>query len=152
MRSRQRGAHASRVQVSGPLGPYADGLRQELGAKGYHPQVIGRQARLMADLSAWLEVQGRCADALTAEMLEDFVRVRRASGARVLASARAVAPLLGYLRDVGAAPAPEAPAHRTAAEALLAEFAGYLARERGLPPAPVKPYLPHAPPFPARPA
>jgi site-specific recombinase XerD len=147
MNSRQRAAHPTRVQVSGPLGPYADGFRQDLAAKGYHPQVIGRQARLMADLSAWLEVQGRCADALTAEMLEDFVRVRRASGARVLASARAVAPLLGYLRDVGAAPAPEAPAPRTAAEALLAEFAGYLARERGLSPASVKTYLHHARPF-----
>src|SRR5260370_1045103 len=128
-------------------GPYADGFRQDLAAKGYHPQVIGRQARLMADLSAWLEVQGRCADALTAGILENFVRARRASGARVLASARAVAPLLGYLRAVGAAPAPQARAPRTAAEALLAEFAGYLARERGLSPASVGTYLPHARPF-----
>src|SRR5260370_7916536 len=131
MNNRQRAAHPARVQVSGPLGPYADGLRQELGAKGYHPQVIGRQARLMADLSAWLEVQGRCADALTAEMLEDFVRVRRASGARVLASARAVAPLLGYLRDVGAPPAPEPPAPPPPPQALLPEFAAYLPPERG---------------------
>src|SRR5260370_37805875 len=121
MNNRQRAAHPTRVQVSGPLGPYADGFRQDLAAKGYHPQVIGRQARLMADMSAWLEVQGRCADALTAEVVEGFVRVRRASGARVLASARAAAPLLGDLRDAGAAPPPEAQAPRAAAEALLGE-------------------------------
>ena len=66
MDSRQRTGHPSRVRVYGPLAPYADGFRQYLAAQGYHPQVIGRQARLMADLSIWLEGQGRSGDELVA--------------------------------------------------------------------------------------
>jgi integrase/recombinase XerD len=54
MESRRRTGHPSRTEVSGPLAPFADGFRQELAGKGYHPQVTGRQVRLMADLSSWL--------------------------------------------------------------------------------------------------
>ena len=58
-----------------------------------------------------------------------------------------MAPMLGYLRSVGAVPAAAVPVPRTAAEALLAEFAGYLTQQRGLSPASVKTYLCHARPF-----
>jgi integrase/recombinase XerD len=145
MNNRQRAAHPTRVQVSGSLAPYAEGFRQDLAAKGYHPQVIGRQARLMADLSTWL--QGRSGGALTARVIEDYLRTRRAAGCRDLVSARALAPLLGYLRGIGAAPAAAVPVPRTAVEALLAEFAGYLTHERGLSPMSVTSYLRHARPF-----
>jgi integrase/recombinase XerD len=145
MNNRQRAAHPTRVQVSGSLAPYAEGFRRDLAAKGYHPQVIGRQARLMADLSTWL--QGRSSGALTAEVIEDYLRARRATGCRDLVSVRALAPLLGYLRGIGAAPGAAAPVARTGAEALLAEFSGYLTRERGLSPASVTSYLRHARPF-----
>jgi hypothetical protein len=98
MNSRQRAGHPTRVKVCGPLAPYADGFRQDLAAKGYHPQVTGRHLRLMADLSAWLQGQGRSGDALAAVVIEDYLRARRAAGCRDLVSALAVAPLLGYLR------------------------------------------------------
>lgn len=146
MNNRQRAAHPTRAQVSGSLAPYAEGFRHDLATKGYHPQVIGRQARLMAELSTWL--QGRSSGALTAEVIEDYLQTRRAAGRRDLVSARALAPLLGYLRATGAAPpVAAAPVARTAVEALLAEFAGYLTRERGLSPASVTSYLRHARPF-----
>jgi len=145
MNNRQRAAHPTRVQVSGSLAPYAEGFRQDLAVKGYHPQVIGRQARLMADLSTWL--QGRSSGALTARTIEDYLRTRRGAGCRDLVSARALAPLLGYLRGIGAAPAAAAPVPQTAVEALLAEFAGYLTHERGLSPMSVTSYLRHARPF-----
>jgi site-specific recombinase XerD len=147
MNGRQRAAHPSRVKVTGPLAGYADGFSQALAERGYHPQVIGRQALLMADLSAWLESCGLSGGALTPEATGDFVRDRRASGHRVLASARALGPLLGYLRSLGAAPAAVLPAPRTPAETLLAEFAGYLTREQGLSAMSVNSYVRHARPF-----
>jgi site-specific recombinase XerD len=147
MNGRQRAAHPSRVKVTGPLAGYADGFRQHLAERAYHPQVIGRQALLMADLSAWLESRGLGGSELTPEAAGDFVRDRRASGHRVLASARALGPLLGYLRGLGAVPAVAAQAPGTPAEALLAEFAGYLTRERGLSPMSVSSYVRHARPF-----
>src|ERR1039457_7461324 len=79
MNGRQRAAHPSRVKVTGPLAGYADGFRQALAERGYHPQVIGRQALLMADLSVWLESCGLSGGALTPEVTGDFVRDRRAS-------------------------------------------------------------------------
>src|SRR6266568_1556188 len=147
MDSRQRTGHPSRVRVYGPLAPYADGFRQYLAAQGYHPQVIGRQARLMADLSIWLEGQGRSGDELVAGLAGEYLRARRAAGSRELVSALAVAPVLRYLRSLGAVPAAVAPVPRTPVDRLLAEFAGYLAQERGLSPASVNSYLHHARPF-----
>src|SRR5260370_24598912 len=95
MNNRQRAGHPTRVQVSGSLAPYAEGFRQDLAAKGYHPQVIGRQAGLMADLSRWLEDQRLSADALVPAVVQEYLRARRAAGFRGLVSVLAVAPLLG---------------------------------------------------------
>ncbi len=147
MDSRQRTGHPTRTQVGGPLAAYAGGFRQDLAAKGYHPQVIGRHIGLMAGLSAWLDDRGSSSDGLTAGVAAEYLRARRAAGHRELVSALAVAPVLGYLRGLGAVPAAAAPAPRTPADRLLAEFTGYLARERGLSPASVNTYVHHARPF-----
>jgi len=64
-------------------------------------------------------------------VIGDYLDARRAAGYRARAGGRALVPLLGYLRGLGVVPQPVAvPA--TPAEALLAEFCGYLAGERGL--------------------
>jgi site-specific recombinase XerD len=147
MESTRRAGHPSRTEVSGPLARYAGGFRADLAGKGYHPQVIGRHIGLMADLSTWLDSQGRRSDDLDTEVAGEYLRVRQAAGHRELVSALAVAPVLGYLRGLGAAPAAAAPVPRTPADELLAEFAGYLARERGLSPASISSYLRHARPF-----
>jgi integrase/recombinase XerD len=147
MENRQRNGHPSRTQVDGPLGPYADGFRENLAGRGYHPQVISRHIGLMADLSSWLQGTGRCGGELTGEAAGDYLRARRAAGHKDRVSALAMAPMLGYLRSAGAAPAAAAPVPRSPAEALLAEFAGYLAGERGLSPTTAANYLRHARPF-----
>ncbi len=147
MDSRQRTGHPTRTQVRGPLAAYADGFRQDLAAKGYHLQVIGRHIGLMADMSAWLEHRGTSGEGLAAEVAGEYLRARRAAGHRELVSALALAPVLGYLRGLGAVPAAAAPAPQTPADRLLAEFAGYLAGERGLSPASVNTYVHHAQPF-----
>src|SRR5258708_8399701 len=78
MDSRQRTGHPTRTQVGGPLAAYAGGFRQDLAAKGYHPQVIGRHIGLMAGLSAWLDDRGSSSDGLTAGVAAEDLPARPA--------------------------------------------------------------------------
>jgi integrase/recombinase XerD len=69
--------------------------------------------------------------ALTPQVTEAFLVARRAEGYVLWLSPRALVPLLGYLRRLGAAPQPAA-APMPAAEALLGGYRRYLVTERGL--------------------
>jgi site-specific recombinase XerD len=88
------------------------------------------QLRLLADLNGWLAGEGREVAGLTGEDVAGFLRGRRE---RVvdLSGARALGPLLGYLRGLGLMPerlvCPDTPVER-----LLVDYRDYLARERGL--------------------
>ena len=65
-------------------------------------------------------------------MTGQFLAARRADGYAALRSARALAPLLGFLRGLGVAPPPRMPVPQTPAGQLAMRFGEYLARERGL--------------------
>ena len=69
--------------------------------------------------------------ALTPQVTEAFLVARRAEGYVLWLSPKALVPLLGYLRRLGAAPQPAA-ALMPAAEALLGRYRRYLVTERGL--------------------
>jgi len=126
-----RRGEPARTVVTGPLAPYAEGWRAELAARGFARHSVLAHAQLMAHLSGWMMSAGHGAGSLTGEVIGDYLDARRAAGYRARAGGRALAPLLGYLRGLGAVPQPAAvPA--APAEALLAEFCGYLAGERGL--------------------
>ncbi len=138
--SSQRAGHPSRIQVTGPLAPYAAAWRAELAARGFARHSVLAHAQLMAHLSAWMTTAGHDAGSLTDEVISGYLEARRAAGYRARAGGRAVVPLLGYLRGLGVVPQPAAvPA--TPAEALLAEFCGYLAGERGLAAVTVRRYV-----------
>jgi len=107
-------------------------LRASLARVGYTRESAGFQLRLMAHVSGWLAAQGRDAAALDADAVEAFLALRRADGYTRFISAGAMAPLLGYLRGVGAAPAAAAPVATIAAEVLLERYRRYLLVERGL--------------------
>jgi integrase/recombinase XerD len=119
--------------VAGPLAPYAEGFREELLGQGYAQGSAAHQIHLMAHLSRWLEAQGLEPAALDEHVTSQFAAARRADGYAAQRSARALMPLLGYLRALRVAasrmpePEPEAPGDR-----LIGRFAGYLARERCL--------------------
>jgi site-specific recombinase XerD len=68
---------------------------------------------------------------LTPPAAEAFLAARRAEGYVLWLSPRALVPLLGFLRRLGAAPLP-APVAVTPAEALLGRYQQYLVAERGL--------------------
>jgi integrase/recombinase XerD len=118
--------------VTGPLARYAEGFREELSGQGYAQGSAAHQIHLMAHLSRWLAAQGLGPAALDECLISQFVAARRAGGYAALRSAKALAPLLGYLRGLGVAapsrlPEPQAPGDR-----LIGRFADYLARERCL--------------------
>jgi len=122
----------SRVRVRGPLEVFAPGYAAELEAVGYRRVPVVFQLQLMAHASRWLQNEGLGAHALTTDVVERFLAARRAAGYTNYVTARAMAPLLGYLRALGVAPAASIPAPVGAVEVLLASYREYLQVERGL--------------------
>lgn len=118
--------------VTGPLGPFAAGFATALEEAGYaHRSRVGHRL-LLAGLSRWLEQRGMGVRQVDEALLEEFLRDHRVSGHAAGRSVRALAPLLGYLRRVGAVPAlvPMSPVGPV--EVLLADYRVYLRGERGL--------------------
>ena len=93
-----------RVRVSGPLALFVGGFSGELARLGYTPLSARLQLQLMAHLSRWLASERLDAAALTPAVLERFLAARRAAGYANHRTPKAVAPLLAYLRGLGAAP------------------------------------------------
>jgi integrase/recombinase XerD len=120
-----------RVQVMGPLEPYAAGFGAELARLGYTFFSARGQMELVAHLSRWLAGEGLDAAALTPAVVEGFLAARRAVGYTSRLSPKAVAPLLVYLRGLGVAP-PVAEVAATPVEKLLGRYRSYLISERGL--------------------
>jgi integrase/recombinase XerD len=122
----------SRVRVSGPLEVFASGFAAELARLGYRRVPVVFQLQLMAHASRWLHSEGLGVGELTSEVVERFLAERRAAGYTNYVTARAMAPLLGYLRGLGVAPAATPRLAVGAVEVLLADYREYLAVERGL--------------------
>ena len=112
----------SKVRVRGPLEVFAPGFSDELRGLGYTPVSAVFQLQLMAHASRWLREAGLGSDALTGDVVERFVAERRAAGYTNYVTARAMAPLLGYLRAIGVAPVPLRPEPATPAERVLERF------------------------------
>ena len=128
-----------RVRVEGPLALHAPGFRALLEDRGYAKASAAAQLRLLAQLSRWLVDEHLEPEGLTAGRVERFVASRRRAGYVGLRSARALAPLLGYLRGLGVVPVP-VPA-RSPVDDLLRVYHGYLVGERGLAPGTVRGYV-----------
>jgi site-specific recombinase XerD len=122
----------SRACVAGPLEPYAEGFAAELARLGYASGSAYGQMLLMAHVSRWLFGEGLDAGGLTPEAAERFLADRRAVGYVLYRSPKALVPLLGFLRRVGAAPEAPPPAPAGPADVLLDRYRRYLVAERGL--------------------
>jgi site-specific recombinase XerD len=86
----------------------------------------------MAHASRWLASRGLGAGALSPDRVEEFLADRRAEGYTLWLSAKAMVPMLGYLRSVGVVPTPVPVLPTTEAEQLEDRFRVYLIQERGL--------------------
>ena len=119
-----------RPAVVGRLAGHADGFAAWLFERGYRPRSVRVQLRLLADLSGWLAARDCEPVALTDRDIELFLGDRRE---RVvdLTGARALGPLLSYLRSLGFV-AERLGGVDTPVERLLAVYREYLQQERGL--------------------
>jgi site-specific recombinase XerD len=121
----------NRVKISGPLSAFAAGFADHLTRQGFRPRPARGQMWLLARLSDWLASEGLGVEGLRTTEVERFLRDRRAAGYRSLLSTRAMQPILGYLRGLGAAPARSSSPPGGVVEAILERYRNYLAVERG---------------------
>ncbi len=120
------------VRMTGPLAPYAPGLAGELARLGFTELSARCQLALAAHLSRWLAAAGLDTASLTTAVVDAYLAARRAAGYSAYLTPKALAPLLGYLRGLGAAPQPAVPAPQTWAEELVDGYRRWLLTERGL--------------------
>ena len=130
---------ASTVRVTGPLAPFAEGLRRWFLGEGYTPLSAAALLRLTAHLSRWMKTQ-RVPTALTPTLAEQFLRHRRRSGYTGFRSTRSLRPILSYLVSIGAIEWPH-DTDRHPACPLLQRYVEYLTTERGLTAASVRHYV-----------
>jgi site-specific recombinase XerD len=136
----------SRVRLTGPLTPFAEGFAAELARQGYTRNSVTDQVRLLAHLSRWLAAHGLDVSALTPSVMDAFLVARRSEGYVLWLSRKALAPLVAYLREREALP-PATQAPLNATEALLAQYRRYLVSERGLAVSTAERYVHYVRPF-----
>jgi integrase/recombinase XerD len=122
----------SRVRMSGPLLPYVEGFAAWLTERGYASTTVLFHARLLANLSRWMQAEGLAVSELGPAAVDGFLAGRAAVGHLVRLRRGSFQPLLGYLQMAGVVPAAEPPRPSTAEDVLLARYASHLAVERGL--------------------
>jgi len=86
----------------------------------------------MANLSRWMQAQGRGAEDLSAERAREFTAARRAEGRPRCRSLRSLAPVLTALAGAGLLASDPPGGSASEQERLLAAFGQYLRRERAL--------------------
>jgi integrase/recombinase XerD len=122
----------SHVPVSGPLEPFAAGFSRSLTRQGYTSTSAAFQVQLMAHLSRWLTGEGLEVREFRATDVERFLRVRRGVGYTHHLSAKAMRPMLAYLRDQGVLLPPPPVVANGAVDVAIERYRRYLVQERGL--------------------
>jgi integrase/recombinase XerD len=132
------------IRADGPLEPFRDGVAEALSARGYSKDRAAQLMRLMAHLSRWLESRGLGPGDLSPEVVGDFFGGFR-SRHSWCRSSRSLAPVLAYLRSVGAVPGVDSSRSGLGAgEVLVGDFRSYLRDQRGLSVATVEAYARYA--------
>lgn len=117
--------------AGGPLAPFAAGYGSWLVVRGHSRWTVAHRLRQLDLLSRWLEREGLGAGELTSEQAERFSAVLRADRSMWQMSGSVALPL-GYLRELGVAPAAVSVVVDDPVERLLVGYRRYLFHERGL--------------------
>ena len=119
-------------EPEGPLVRYLDFFAESLDAEGFKPPLIGRQIRIAADFSRWLQFQAIPVESVS----DDYVRQFLGSLTHRLAvrqgGAAALWRLVDFLRRRGICSAPKDPGKATAIQQIVAEYASHLRDDQGL--------------------
>lgn len=131
---------ASTRRKAGLLGPQVEGYGTWLAVRGYTPSSVRKLLTVLGQVGIWLRDEGLEVTQLDDEGLAAFHEARRADGHRRVPGARAMAPLLAYLREIGVAPVPEDQPVLTPLGVLLGSYRSWMVQERGLAPGTVLRY------------
>jgi len=115
----------------GPLGAHIDALATQLQDQGYACESAQMHLRVVAELSRWLQRQGRAAPELTPSGVQAYLRYRQRQGLASHGAAAACQKCLRLLRDRDLVAA-ERPRPLSPREHVEQAFAQYLAQDRGL--------------------
>lgn len=129
---------ASTVRVTGPLAPFAEGLRRALVGAGYTPLSAANLLRLTAHLSRWMKAS-RVPAVLTSTLTEQFLHHRRRCGYTGFRSTKSLRRILSYLASIRAIEW-QPDADRRLACPLLQRYVQYLTTERRLTASTVRQY------------
>lgn len=121
------------LRITGPLTPHVQGLWDQLLTEGYTALSARNLLRLLAHLSRWMADHGLKIPDLTDERIEAFVANRRTHYTH-FRTRRAVEPLWRYVLEVGAPQAVTVAGPRSAIDAMMDDYAGFLSTERALTP------------------
>jgi site-specific recombinase XerD len=121
---------SGRPRKAGLLGPHVEGYRSWLAQRGYTPGTIQNMLADLAQVGRWLAAEGLEARQVSEELMAAFLVARREAGQRRIPGIRAMAPLLGYLREAHVAAAMEP--SLTPLGSLLGRYQSWLVGERGL--------------------
>jgi site-specific recombinase XerD len=108
-------------------------MAEKLEALGYCRLTAAKHMGLVGRLSRSMGQQGRRADELSAEVLEEFFADLRARNGASRPTAKCFRWLLEYLREVGVA-TETSPAPGSAKDRLVGQYRRYLVDERGVAP------------------
>jgi integrase/recombinase XerD len=114
----------------GPLGPYADGYRRHLEARGYTFWTVQQRLTYFAGVSSWLASEGLRACDLDESAAVRFAAWRKSRGRSTVTSPLTMRLPLIYLRGAGVVP--ERRVDAGAFGDLLALYRDYLVHERCL--------------------
>lgn len=113
----------------GPLAPYATGYRELLAGLGYTPDGVVQKLWELGRLGDWMARNELGAGDLTAARFDEFSALCKAGVERPVGY-RTLAPLVGYLRDLGAVP--EEMVGATPVDELVDRFRCWMCTERAL--------------------
>jgi site-specific recombinase XerD len=115
---------------AGLLGPYVEGYREWLAARGYTPLTIRNKLKDLGQVGVWLAVEGLEVRQLDEERIAAYLGDRKAAGNCKVTGARGMVPLLDYLREIGVVA--EGQPSLTPVEALLGKYRLWMVQDRGL--------------------
>lgn len=123
----------------GRLGLHVEGYGAWLTQRGYTSGTVRNMLKELGQVGRWLVVEGLGAEQLSEERIAEFRAARRAGGSRRVPGARAMAPLLSYLREIGVVAVASQPLE-TPLVALLRRYQDWMVTERDLAPGTVLRY------------
>ncbi len=117
----------------GEMGPYIAGLRARLLELGYTHGTTKNMLAVAGQLGRWMSSEGLEPSQLTDAAIEGFRHARRADGYRRVPSARALQPLVVFLRSEGVVMSGDG-ALLSPLEIVISDYRRWLVVERGLAP------------------